>query len=134
MIKNVWIFKNKYILCLKARLYFYVCNGKTYFLWGLCDKSRKFLIKTKDVAFRSRNILPRYTLVPICFKSWPNFRNHEKVTHWSVLDLEEIVNIWRFQHFLNSAFFYHKFLKHIKTRVFLGSLFPDMKDTSFVLI
>ena len=39
----------------------------------------QFYIKRKDVLFRSRNRLPRNTLVSICFKNskfqnWPNLR------------------------------------------------------------
>ena len=46
----------------------------------------QFCIKTKIVPFRSRNRLPRNTLVSMCFKNskfqnWPNLRIVENACH-----------------------------------------------------
>ena len=71
------------MVCFKARQHFQVSTGKIdFFAEAGTKKSMQFYIKIKDVLLRSRNGLPRNTLVSICFEkfksqNWPNFQDVE---------------------------------------------------------
>ena len=81
------------------------------------------------------------------FKNWGVFynllgQNYQKFYCWMFFSIWKIaLRMVNFQFFRNSkiwptcgAIFGLRFFKHIETKVFLGTLFLDLKGTSFVLI